>query len=73
MINIVNLRNMNNIKAWLEIETNVCVGRVNKFQQDSKWGNPFQLNKFSSRQQVVEQYKRYVLSNTHLIETVKEL
>ena len=74
MINIVNLYNVVDIKAWLENENNVYVGRANHFQRFSKWGNPYELVKYNNnRQLVIDKYKRYVLSNVHLSASVDEL
>lgn len=39
----------------------------------SKWGNPFVIGKDGSREEVVEKYRQWLLSNPELLEEVKEL
>ena len=75
MSNIVNLDLEEDTKAWLANDKNVYVGRSNRFVQvgEEKWGNPFKLNKFRSRQQVTELYRKHVLNNKQLTESVSEL
>ena len=67
-INIVNLRNISDIDAWLRNSNNVYIGR------DSEWGNPFRLKNYSfCRQTVVDLYKAHVLSTPELAKKVGEL
>jgi hypothetical protein len=39
----------------------------------SKWGNPFVIGKDGSREEVIEKYRKWLLSNPELLEKVKEL
>ena len=39
----------------------------------SKWGNPFVIGKDGSREEVIEKYKTHLLSNSNLIECLREL
>lgn len=39
----------------------------------SKWGNPFKEGKDGSRKEVIEKYKKYVLSNQDLMNSLDEL
>ena len=39
----------------------------------SKWGNPFVIGKDGTRQEVVQKYKDYILSNQSLLSQIKEL
>ena len=75
-INIVNLRNVENINDWLKDENNVYVGRENTATTgEAKWGNPYKLDDYSSRREVVDLYKQYILSDEQvtLLESVGEL
>jgi len=39
----------------------------------SKWGNPFVIGKDGTRQEVVQKYKDYILSNQSLLSQIEEL
>lgn len=39
----------------------------------SKWGNPFQIGRDGTREEVVEKYMEWFLSQPHLIEAIHEL
>ena len=39
----------------------------------SKWGNPFSIGKDGNRFEVIEKYRKYILSNEELLDSVKEL
>ena len=39
----------------------------------SKWGNPFVIGKDGTRQEVVQKYKDYILSNQFLLSQIEEL
>ncbi len=39
----------------------------------SKWGNPFVVGKDGTRKEVIEKYKKYILSNKKLIDSLDEL
>ena len=73
MNNIVNLDREEDIDTWLLNDENVYVGRSTRIVQVAKWGNPFKLNKNNSRQQVLDLYKKYVLSEKELTESLSEL
>ena len=73
MFNIVNLKREGNIKTWLLDSKNVYMVRPNRVIRYSKWRNQFRLCDGSNRKKVLEFYRRYILSNSNLIETVKEL
>lgn len=38
----------------------------------SKWGNPFIIGKDGTRKEVIEKYKRYILSNKNLYDDIKK-
>jgi hypothetical protein len=61
-----------NLKEWMEDPNNVYIGRKGivfvegqRFPKtDSIWANPFRINegvKGSSREDVIEKYKRYII------------
>ena len=39
----------------------------------SKWGNPFEVGKDGTRKEVIEKYKKYILSNKKLLNSLYEL
>lgn len=39
----------------------------------SKWGNPFTIGKDGNRQEVIEKYRKYILSNQELLDSLEEL
>ena len=39
----------------------------------SKWGNPFVIGSDGTREQVVEKYRDYILSNDSLLSQIQEL
>ena len=39
----------------------------------SKWGNPFAIGRDGTRQEVVQKYKDYILSNESLLSQIHEL
>ena len=50
-------------------EFDVYIGRG----RGSKWGNPFAIGKDGNRQEVVQKYKDYILSNQSLLSQIEEL
>ena len=75
-VNIVNLRNVENIQDWLKDTNNVYAGRENpEITGEAKWGNPFKLEDYSSRGEVVDLYRQYIHSDKQvtLLESVGEL
>jgi hypothetical protein len=48
-------------------EYDVYVGRP------SKWGNPFEIGKDGTREEVVAKYKNWILSNKELLSQISEL
>lgn len=39
----------------------------------SKWGNPFKIGRDGNRDEVIEKYRNYILSNESLIKDICEL
>ena len=39
----------------------------------SKWGNPFRINKTTSREDVIQKYEEYLRNNSHLMQSLIEL
>jgi len=39
----------------------------------SKWGNPFEIGKDGSREEVIEKYKNYILNKPELLKCLNEL
>jgi hypothetical protein len=39
----------------------------------SKWGNPFEIGKDGTREEVIEKYKKYLLSRPNLLKDISEL
>ncbi len=39
----------------------------------SKWGNPFTIGKDGTREEVIEKYRKYILSNKELMKLLPEL
>ena len=39
----------------------------------SKWGNPFTIGSDGTREEVIEKYKRYLLMNRDLLDSLPEL
>lgn len=39
----------------------------------SKWGNPFEIGKDGTREQVIAKYREYILSSPHLLRALPEL
>jgi hypothetical protein len=39
----------------------------------SKWGNPFEIGRDGSRDEVIEKYRQYILSNKSLLKDIHEL
>lgn len=37
----------------------------------TKWGNPFIIGKDGTREEVIEKYKNYILTNTEMIQQIK--
>jgi len=63
-----------NLKIWLENENNINIGRkqiiIIKDKDDkycrypktnSKWANPFKVNKDGSREECIEKYREYII------------
>lgn len=55
----------------------IYIGRanINKYHKlpESKWHNPFKVNKDGTREQVIEKYHEYLLQNDDLLEALPEL
>lgn len=39
----------------------------------SKWGNPYNIGKDGTRKEVIEKYRKYILSNKELLNSLHEL
>ena len=39
----------------------------------SKWGNPFKIGRDGTREEVIEKYRQYILSNKSLMKDIHEL
>jgi len=39
----------------------------------SKWGNPYSIGKDGNRKEVIEKYRKYILSNKELLDSLHEL
>ena len=39
----------------------------------SKWGNPFEIGKDGTRAEVIEKYKKWILTQQHLLDSLDEL
>ena len=39
----------------------------------SKWGNPFNIGKDGNREEVIKKYKKYLIGNKKLIDSLSEL
>lgn len=51
-----------------KVETyDVYIGRP------GKWGNPFEIGKHGTRDEVIEKYREYVLATPHLMDSLHEL
>ena len=65
--NIINLRYVDDIDAWLKVPNNCYIGRP------TKWGNPYKLKNFNNREEVVTLYEKYVRENKNLVEAARDL
>ena len=75
--NIINLHNVENIDEWLRSSKNVYVGRESENDalknEECKWGNPFRLQEYKSREKVVELYRAHVLKNEEMLAGIEDL
>ena len=72
--NIVNLHNVDDVQAWLRDSNNIYVGRfVEGFETEFKWGNPYRVSTYKSREKVVELYEKYIGENRLLLDSIGEL
>jgi hypothetical protein len=39
----------------------------------SKWGNPFEIGKDGTREEVIDKYRRYIETNPELLNSIDEL
>jgi len=64
-----------NLKKEPDSKYDLYIGRKNSFRGlvQSKWANPFVLNKESEREGVLLKYKNYVLRNKTLYNSLEEL
>ena len=51
--------------------------KVNKYDvyigRPSKWGNPFEIGKDGSREEVIQKYKNWIIEQPHLLMSLNEL
>ena len=71
--NIINLYTVDDIDSWLKDPNNEYIGRGTNSITASKWGNPFKVDKFNSRQKVIGLYQKHIQSNPKLAKCVAEL
>ena len=50
-----------------EVNGSIYIGRP------SKWGNPFEIGKDGTREEVIEKFKEYLLQNDELMASLEEL
>jgi len=50
----------------------IYIGRPSK-GRPSKWGNPFREGKDGTRKEVINKYRKYILSNKELLDSLGEL
>lgn len=70
-----------NLKEWTDDPDNIYIGRGRiayidglRFPPaDSIWANPFKIGKDGTRDQVLEYYRKYLLSRSDLIEQLPTL
>ena len=73
-INIVNLRNVDDIEEWMGREGNVYIGRANDKCEASKWANRHKLKDHNyDREKVVELFRADIMSNDELLKSIPEL
>ena len=83
--NVVNVKvayirpTYNNLEEWCNDDNNIYIGRksivfingVRYPKKDSIWCNPFKINNTNNREQVIQQYEKYILdkiSNDDLVD-----
>eukprot|EP01084_Bolivina_argentea_P202802 346427_1 len=63
----------NDASEWLADPNHLYIGRQNSFIPQSKWHNPFTINQYNSRSQVINKFENYLLSNNTLMNSLNEL
>ena len=75
--NIINLHNVENIDEWLRSSNNVYAGRMVENDalkdEECKWGNPFRLRDYESREEVVDLYRANVVKDKKLMTGIDDL
>ena len=64
-----------NLKKTPEAEFDIYIGRANVHRNlsASKWGNPFVMKNESERPRVLEEYRKYILRDKRLYNSLSEL
>ena len=64
-----------NLKKTPEAEYDIYIGRANAYRSlsASKWANPFIMKNESERARVLEEYRKYILRNKKLYNSLGEL
>lgn len=78
-----NLYNDNtmNLYKWMQNDNHLYIGRKGiiiyenkRFpNENSKWANPFKISKTETREIVLDKYKKYILENKQLYDSLEEL
>jgi hypothetical protein len=69
-----------NLKEWNKDPNNVYIGRRGVVfvdgkrypEKDSIWANPFKIDKNTSRDEVIDKYKKYIIERINKDEKLKE-
>ena len=81
-VKVANIRpEYDNLEEWMNDPNNVYIGRrgivfidkVRYPKQDSIWCNPFKIDKTHTREQVIQQYKEYIVEKIKTDELQDEL
>jgi len=67
---VLNVKN-----SKFDVKTGVYIGRNNKTYnfKESKWHNPFVIDKNNTRDDVIKKYEEYILNNKDLYDSLEEL
>ena len=64
------------LEQWVKNPNNLYIGRRNAYvkgAEDSKWKNPFPVDKSGGREECLRLYKEYILTKKDLINSLHEL
>jgi len=65
-----------NLEQWVKNPDNLYIGRKNMFVKgadESKWKNPFPVDKSGGRDECLRLYREYILSRKDLLNSLSEL